>query len=126
MTGSATPVVRVRHGAVLELQLANPPYNGLTGPMLRDFVDALNAAQLDDEVRAVVTTSAAQVWCAGGDLGDLSGEGTDKDLSDLLHEATEETGRLALVEREADRLGAGRYVLAIDAFDKPLIAAVGG
>src|SRR3954463_8881687 len=101
MTGGATPVVRVRHGAVLELQLANPPYNGLTGPMLRDFVAALNVAQLDDEVRAVVTTSAAEVWCAGGDLGALAGDAADKGLSELLHEATEETGRLALVEREA-------------------------
>jgi len=59
-------VLRRRHGPVLELCLANPPFNGLTGPLLRAYLDALEDARLDDAVRALVTTSAAGVWCAGG------------------------------------------------------------
>jgi enoyl-CoA hydratase/carnithine racemase len=119
-------VLRRRHGPVLELCLANPPYNGLTGPLLRAYLDALEDARLDDAVRAVVTTSAADAWCAGGDLGDLAAEAADRDLSDLLHEAVGETGSLSLADRQADRLGVGRHVLAMDAFDKPLVAAIGG
>ncbi len=44
----------------------------------------------------------------------------------MLHESTGETANLGLIERHADRLGPGRHVLTIDAFDKPMIAAVSG
>jgi len=115
-----------RHGPVLELRLNNPPYNGLTGPLLADYVAALGAARLDDDVRAVVTTSSATTWCAGGDLGDLADDAGSSNLSSLLHRSTGETADLPLADREADRLGVGRYVLAIDAFEKPLVAAIGG
>jgi enoyl-CoA hydratase/carnithine racemase len=119
-------VVAERHGDVLELRLANPPYNGLTGPLLRCYLERLEAARTDDGVKAVVTTSAADTWTVGGDLGDIAAEPVERSLSELLHDALGETGELGLADRKADRLGAGRHVLAIDAFDKPLIAAIGG
>ncbi|MHB1582809.1 MAG: enoyl-CoA hydratase/isomerase family protein [Acidimicrobiales bacterium] len=119
-------VRRTRHGAVLELRLDNPPVNGLSGPLLVAFVEALDEARLDDGVGAVVTTSAAEHWCVGGDLSQLADGVEGKNLSDLLHEATGEGPSLGLVDRQADLLGAGRHVLAIEAFDKPLIAAIDG
>ncbi|HMD47342.1 MAG TPA: enoyl-CoA hydratase/isomerase family protein [Acidimicrobiales bacterium] len=119
-------LVRERHGAVLELRLNNPPYNGLTGPLLATYVAALAEAAVDDEVRAIVTTSGTPTWCAGGELGDLAEGATSHTLSELLHASTGETDSLTLAERRADRLGVGRYVLAIDAFDKPMVAAIGG
>ncbi len=118
------PVGRHRHGRVLELRLENPPINGLTGPLLAAYVEALQAAQHDDGVGAVVTTSALATWCVGGDLNQMDADG--RDLSDILHESTGELESLSLLERQADQLGAGRHVLAINAFDKPLVAAIGG
>jgi len=115
-----------RHGAVLELRLNNPPFNGLSGPLLTAYLGALERARLDDAVRAVVTTATGPTWCAGGDLTQLNEEGVDRSLSDMLHESTGETSTLSLVDRQADQLGAGRHVLTIDAFDKPMIAAIGG
>ncbi len=119
-------VLRERHGAVLELRLNNPPFNGLSGPLLVSYMQALEEARIDDGVRAVVTTANGPSWCAGGDLSQLKGGGPEKSLSDMLHESTGETEHLSMIERHADRLGPGRHVLAIDAFDKPLIAAVSG
>jgi enoyl-CoA hydratase/carnithine racemase len=115
-----------RHGAVLELRLNNPPFNGLSGPLLAAYLGALEEARLDDGVRAVVTTANGPTWCAGGDLSQLNEGDPQRSLSDMLHESTGETANLSLVDRQADRLGAGRHVLTIDAFDKPMIAAIGG
>lgn len=121
-----SPLGQVRHGAVLELRLENPPVNGLTGPLLAAYVRALTEAQLDESVRAVVTSSALSSWCVGGDLNEINEDSSGRDLSQTLHESTGETGCLGLVDREADQLGAGRHVLAINSFDKPLVAAIGG
>ncbi|HEY6622350.1 MAG TPA: enoyl-CoA hydratase-related protein [Acidimicrobiales bacterium] len=119
-------VVQERHGAVLELRLNNPPFNGLTGPLLMAYLAALEEARVDDGVRVVVTTANGPTWCAGGDLTQLDESATGFDLSDMLHQSTGESASLGLVDRQADLLGAGRHVLAIDAFDKPMIAAIDG
>jgi len=119
-------IQKEHHGAVLELRLNNPPYNGLSGPLLSGYLQALEEARLDDAVRAVVTTATGPTWCAGGDLTQLNEEASDRSLSDMLHESTGDSARLSLVDRQADQLGAGRHVLTIDAFDKPMIAAING
>lgn len=119
-------VHRHRHGPVLELQLDNPPVNGLSGRLLVELVEALEAARVDDTVRSVLTTSAGRHWCVGGDLEELAEGSGKKTLSDLLHESTGEAPNLGLVDRRVDRLGVGRYVMAIDAFEKPLVAAIDG
>jgi 2-(1,2-epoxy-1,2-dihydrophenyl)acetyl-CoA isomerase len=119
-------VLKERHGAVLELRLNNPPFNGLSGPLLAAYLAALEEARVDDGVCAVVTTANGPTWCAGGDLTQLNEGAAGGNLSDMLHESTGETAMLSLVDRRADQLGAGRHVLTIDAFDKPMIAAIGG
>jgi enoyl-CoA hydratase/carnithine racemase len=107
-------IVVERHGFVLEIRLSNPPYNGLSGTMFREFVEAVQSASRDDAVRAIVTTSS--------DLAERLTTGT---LSDLLHESVGDQD-LSLLDRRFDRLGPGRLVLAIRACHKPMIAAVGG
>lgn len=127
MEETVGPLVRRQlHGGVLELEMDNPPVNGLDGPLLVAYLEALEEARVDDGVRAVVTTSALPTWCAGGDLNDLRREADGSDLSDQLHRTTGELTSLGLVDRQADRLGVGRKVLTIDAFDKPMVAAIGG
>jgi enoyl-CoA hydratase/carnithine racemase len=118
-------IVVERHGFVLEIRLSNPPYNGLSGTMFREFVEAVQSASRDDAVRAIVTTSSVDNWCVGGELGDLAERLTTGTLSDLLHESVGDQD-LSLLDRRFDRLGPGRLVLAIRACHKPMIAAVGG
>lgn len=122
--GDADLVQATRHGSVLELRLNNPPYNGLSGPLLAAYLEALEAARLDDDVRVVVTSANGPTWCAGGDVSQLNDDAAEGTLSDMLHRSTGLP--LSLVDRRADLIGAGRYVLAIDAFDKPMVAAIGG
>ncbi len=43
MTGDL--VLRERHGAVLEIRLDNPPFNGLSGPLLVAYMEALEEAR---------------------------------------------------------------------------------
>ena len=119
-------VHRERHGAVLELRLDNPPFNGLSGPLLAEYLRALEEARRDDGVRAVVTSAEGPTWCAGGDVSQLHEGAPQGNLSEMLHESMGESDSLSLVDRRADLLGAGRHVLTIDAFDKPMIAAIGG
>jgi enoyl-CoA hydratase/carnithine racemase len=114
-----------QHGAVVEVRLANPPHNGLSGTMFREFVQTLQAIATDDGVGAVVTTADGPNWCVGGDLGDLSDRLSSGSLSDLFHESVGAAG-LSVLDRQFDRLGPGRLVLAIRAFPKPLVAAVSG
>jgi enoyl-CoA hydratase/carnithine racemase len=118
-------IVVKQHGFVLEVCLSNPPYNGLSGTMFREYVETLQEASRDDGVRAVVTTSTVDNWCVGGELGDLAERLSTGTLSDLLHESVGDQD-LSLLDRRFDRLGPGRLVLAIRACHKPLIAAVGG
>jgi enoyl-CoA hydratase/carnithine racemase len=118
-------IVTEQHGPVLEVRLSNPPYNGLSGTMLREYVETLQEAARDDRVRAIVTTSAVANWCVGGELDDLAARLATGTLSDLLHESVGDDD-LSLLDRRFDRMGPGRLVLAIRACDKPLIAAVGG
>ena len=118
-------IVVEQHGFVLEVRFSNPPYNGLSGTMFREYVETLHEAARDDDVRAIVTTSAVSNWCVGGELGDLSERLSTGTLSDLLHESVGDHD-LSLLDRRFDRLGPGRLVMAIRACHKPLIAAVSG
>jgi enoyl-CoA hydratase/carnithine racemase len=54
---------------VLTLTLNRPEkLNALTDRMLSELVDAFDAADADDDVRAVIVTGAGKAFCAGADL----------------------------------------------------------
>src|SRR6267143_1099375 len=44
--------------------------NAVNTAMLREIVAALDAADGDDDVRAVIVTGAGRAFCAGADLGE--------------------------------------------------------
>lgn len=122
-----TEIVTERRGTVLVCRLARPEnLNGLTGPMLGEFIEVLEAARTDDDVRVVVTVGDGDAWSAGGDVKDLADPTSGRDLNGLLHKNLGVMKSLSLADRVFDRLGAGREVLAIRDFDKPLVAAVNG
>src|SRR5207244_12980654 len=97
--------------------------NGLTGPLLRAFVDALDEAAGDDRVRVLVTTGAGRQFCVGADLGDLDEPPEGTSLDDLYHQSF---GSGPGERDPDDHLGPGRPALAIRSFPKPAIAAVNG
>jgi len=58
---------------VATLTLNNPSErNTLTGPMVAEIVDAMDAIEEDSSVGAVVVTGAAPAFCAGANLGNLA------------------------------------------------------
>jgi enoyl-CoA hydratase/carnithine racemase len=72
-----------RHGAVAVLRLNRPDArNALDGPLMAALVDAIDAAEGDPEVRAVVLTGTGdRAFCAGMDLRAFAaGEGAGPEV----------------------------------------------
>lgn len=98
-----------RSGPVGVATLARPRVrNAITVEMADELADLLRAAQRDEDVHVVVVTGAGGAFCAGGDLDRLASR----------HEPIEVRKRLT------DHMHQVAY--AVQAFDKPLIAAVNG
>lgn len=96
---------------VLTITLDRPEkLNAYTGRMQAELLDALERADADDDVRAIVFTGAGRAYCAGADLS--AGTGT----FNRAHERS----------MEEHRDGGGRLALRIFESKKPLIAAVNG
>jgi len=98
---------------VLTITLNRPErLNAFTAAMGRELIEALDAADADDSVRAVVVTGAGRGFCAGADL---EGGGSTFDWSE----------RQAAGE-EVPRDGGGRISLRLFQCVKPVIAAING
>ncbi len=82
-------VLSARVGAVLTLTLNRPAaYNACTRELALTLQEQLSAAGADDSVRAVIVTGAGRAFCAGQDIGELTGEDAppiEKILSEHLH-----------------------------------------
>jgi enoyl-CoA hydratase/carnithine racemase len=109
---------------ILTITLNRPDkLNAFNATMQRELIEAFDAADKDDEVRAIIVTGAGRAFCAGADLS--SGADTfDRDA------------RRGPVKRLADgrvdysdpnaRDGGGQLTLRIFKCLKPVIAAVNG
>jgi enoyl-CoA hydratase/carnithine racemase len=109
---------------ILTITLNRPDkLNAFNATMMRELIEAFDAADKDDEVRAVIVTGAGRAFCAGADLS--SGANTfDRDA------------QRGPVRRLADggvdysdpnaRDGGGQVTLRIFKCLKPVIAAVNG
>lgn len=94
-----------QHDRVLLLTLNRPQArNALNNALLTQIADALDAAQLESAVGAVVITGSERVFAAGADLQEM----VEKDLAATLNDVRP------------------RIWARIDTFTKPLIAAVNG
>ncbi|MGE0483374.1 MAG: crotonase/enoyl-CoA hydratase family protein [Gammaproteobacteria bacterium] len=98
---------------VLTITLNRPDkLNAFTHRMLDELLDALDRADADDDVQAIVFTGAGRAFCAGADLS------AGKDTFDHDKRADRESG--------LHRDGGGRLTLRLYECNKPLIAAVNG
>ena len=89
--------------------------NTFTPEMLQAWQEALRQAQADPEVRVLVLTGAGRAFCAGGDM------------SKRADDAASAQPSLAPIDRkESLRKGPQAVALAMQALDKPTIAAVNG
>src|SRR5438105_761861 len=100
-----------RDDGVLVITFNRPEQmNALGGELPREFIDAVQWARRDDDVRAVVVTGAGRGFCAGADLSNMG----------LFAGTATRYARL-------DRIGlAGEFVLALRDLDKPTIGAING
>lgn len=75
------------HNHVAEILIDNPPVNALTETLLDDYISALNKAAADDDVRAVIVSSAVPGrFCAGLDLRAIHlGQSKVTDLLERLY-----------------------------------------
>src|SRR5919197_4617020 len=97
---------------VLTITLNRPErLNAFTPTMGRELIEAFDAADADDEIRAIVVTGAGRGFCAGADLG---GGGSTFDW------------RERQTEDEIPRDGGGQVTLRIYDSTKPVIAAING
>jgi enoyl-CoA hydratase/carnithine racemase len=97
---------------VLTITLNRPDrLNAFTPTMMRELLAAFDAADADDDVRAVIVTGEGRGFCAGADL-QAGGDTFDY--------------RARGVEDEVPRDGGGQLALRIFASLKPVIAAING
>jgi enoyl-CoA hydratase/carnithine racemase len=100
-------------GGVLTVTLDRPErLNAFTPTMQRELIEAFDAADADDDVRAVIVTGEGRGFCAGADL-ERGGE-------------TFDWRKRPREGDEAPRDGGGQVALRIFDMKKPVIAAING
>lgn len=73
MTSIAEELLSEKRGSTLWLSLNRPERrNALTVDLVRQLADAVIESGRDSDVRSIALTGAGTVFCAGGDLTDLS------------------------------------------------------
>jgi len=87
--------------------------NAFTGTMARELIEAFDAADADDDVRAVIVTGEGRGFCAGADLGEGAGTFDWRRFQD---------GDESQVPRDTG----GMVSLRIFESRKPVIAAING
>jgi 2-(1,2-epoxy-1,2-dihydrophenyl)acetyl-CoA isomerase len=91
---------------ILTITLNRPEkLNAFTGVMQKELIAAFDAADKDDDVRAIIVTGAGRAFCAGQDLTEFG-----------------ETGDIGAALRATYHPN----ILAVRGLEKPVIAAVNG
>lgn len=107
MTDSTNHLILTDHGeGITEITLSRAPVNALSPQLLMDFAALLDRLEADDSVRAVVLSSAFNVFSAGLDL--------------------KEAQNFDLAQEQAIVEGLNVGFLRLFTFAKPVVVAVNG
>lgn len=87
--------------------------NAWGGGISSAFYSAIDRAESDEAVRAIVITGRGRAFCAGADMGDLSTIGSPTDYDSPL-------------DSDADKLAGERHPHFLTSLRKPVIAAING
>src|SRR5690349_2115848 len=99
---TTSPISTRKHGDVLIVLSNNPPVNALGAAVRKGLVDAIEQAEADDSVKAVVIACEGQTFFAGADVSEF---GTPKAFAEPV------------LPQVVDR---------IEACTKPVVAAIHG
>ncbi len=112
---------------VLTITMNRPErLNAFNGRMQREVISALDEADADDNVRAIIVTGEGRGFCAGADLsGGADTFDYDNQSSDAKSERSESEGR-SDEDLSWMRDGGGLLTLRIYECKKPMIAAING
>jgi enoyl-CoA hydratase/carnithine racemase len=114
---------------VLTLTFSRPDkLNTFTAAMMNEMIAAFDAADADDDVRAIVVTGSGRAFCAGADLSEggktfdyaARSDRPDKKVSPVRADGSIDWSQ------ESVRDGGGRVTLRIFESKKPVIAAING
>jgi 2-(1,2-epoxy-1,2-dihydrophenyl)acetyl-CoA isomerase len=121
-----------RHGPVVVITFDRPANaNSVGGALFADLLAALEEADRDERVGAIVTTGAGRTYCVGADASEL-GTALDRgpiQLGDIGVDGLGGRKGLSPQSRsqiQADHLGIGRWVLRVLDIGAPMVAAVNG
>lgn len=122
-----------RRDATLLARLNRPEHgNSVHGALLRDLLAAVEAADGDSSVRAIVTIGEGSTYCVGADRDVFSSLGSEGRID--LHELGFQgpvggdwgIPRLSRDQARTDTLGVGRWITRFLDVGKPTIAAING
>src|SRR2546430_9721614 len=99
--------------------------NALNTLMIRELIDAFDAADKEDAARAIIVTGAGRAFCAGADLSTGTRTFDREARADRPQVPNGPDGKPDLGHENA-RDGGGRITLRIFNCRKPVIAAVNG
>jgi enoyl-CoA hydratase/carnithine racemase len=129
MTPSARDFEQIKYEVadnILTITLNRPEkLNAFTHVMMNELIAAFDAADADDNVRAIIVTGAGRAFCAGADLSE-GGKTFDRAArADRKTAPLRPDGEVEWSD-EAVRDGGGRVTLRIFKCLKPVICAVNG
>jgi 3-hydroxyacyl-CoA dehydrogenase len=100
MSASPSPVSISRHGEIAVVSIQNPPVNALSKSVRIGLLDAFNQLKSDDSIKSVILSGGPGRFIAGADLNEMDREPEGPYLPEVVEE--------------------------IEAFPKPVIAAIDG
>ncbi|MBR7947395.1 3-hydroxyacyl-CoA dehydrogenase NAD-binding domain-containing protein [Burkholderia cenocepacia] len=113
MNSPATPptgtVTRERRDKVLVVTIDHPPVNALSADVRRGLADAIDAAQADDAIRAVLIVGAGRNFIAGADIREFGKPPVPPSLPDVC-ERIESGTKPVVVALHGATLGGGLEV----------------
>jgi enoyl-CoA hydratase/carnithine racemase len=111
---------------ILTITLNRPDkMNAFTHVMMNELIDAFDAADADDDVRAIIVTGAGRAFCAGADLSEGGATFDRAARPDRKSAPLRPNGEVEWSD-DAVRDGGGRVTLRIFKSLKPVIGAING